>query len=64
MESKPVNQTAIQERSEDKMAVLAEPSNDIADRQQAPRFGFLTYGTTAIQVNAPFQLEMPARPAY
>jgi hypothetical protein len=54
MESKSINQTAVQERSEGKKDVIAEPSNDIGGRQQAPRFGFLTYGSTAIQVIVPF----------
>lgn len=59
MESKSINQTAIQGRSEGRNDVIAEPSNDIGDRQQEPRFGFMTYGTTAIQVIKAFPLEMP-----
>ncbi|XP_069688246.1 uncharacterized protein [Periplaneta americana] len=49
MESKSINQTDIQERSNDKADITAEASNSIDDRQQEPRFGFLTYGTTAVQ---------------
>ncbi|XP_021920348.1 uncharacterized protein LOC110830134 [Zootermopsis nevadensis] len=47
MESTPDNRTAIQERSH----VTAESSNAIDERQQEPRFGFLTYGATAVQQN-------------
>jgi hypothetical protein len=51
MESKSSNQTAIQEGSsvmnDD---VPADSSNDIDERQQEPRFGFLSYGSTAFQV--------------
>jgi hypothetical protein len=61
MESKSSNETVIHGRSEGRNDVIAEPSNDIGDRQQQPRFGFLTYGTTAIQVIMAFLLEMPAR---
>jgi hypothetical protein len=46
MESTTNNHTAIQERSD----VAAELSNAVDERQQEPRFGFLTYGATAVQV--------------
>jgi hypothetical protein len=64
MESKSSNRTAIEGGSGGRNDVIAEPSNDIGDRQQEPRFGFLSYGTTAIQVIIAFPLEMPARLAY
>jgi hypothetical protein len=57
MESMSTNQTVIQERSEGKNSVTAEPSNNIGDRQQEPRFGFMTYGTTAVQVIKAFLLD-------
>jgi hypothetical protein len=53
MESAPNNHTAIQERSD----VMAESSNVIDKRQQEPRFGFMTYGTTAVQVTVAIWLE-------
>ncbi|PSN33683.1 hypothetical protein C0J52_20896 [Blattella germanica] len=46
MESKNKNLTAIQERSNDAVAV---ETNSVDGRPQEPRFGFLTYGTTAVQ---------------
>jgi hypothetical protein len=60
MESTPDNHTAIQERSD----VAAESSNAIDERQQEPRFGFLTYGTTAVQVTVAIWLERHANIVY
>jgi hypothetical protein len=51
MESEQINQTAPQERTDDKKDLVAESVNDIDQRHVEPRFGFLTYGTTTtIQV--------------
>lgn len=51
MESEQINQTAPQERIDDKKDLAAESVNDIDQRHGEPRFGFLTYGTTTtIQV--------------
>lgn len=51
MESEQINQTAPQERTDDKKDLAAESVNDIDQRHGEPRFGFLTYGTTTtIQV--------------
>jgi len=60
MESEQINQTAPQERTDDKKDLAAESVNDIDQRHGEPRFGFLTYGTTTtIQVCVATQLINP-----
>jgi hypothetical protein len=63
MESEQINQTAPQERSDDKKDLAAESVNDVDQRHGEPRFGFLTYGTTTtIQVCVATQLIKPLKP--
>jgi hypothetical protein len=64
MESEQINQTAPQERTDDKKDLAAESLNDIDQRHGEPRFGFLTYGTTTtIQVCVATPLIKPLKPS-